>query len=266
MIANLAGVWAKWQRAVEQMETLDKEVAAFCEDPNPYGMLATVDREQGRYRFEIRPRWQAGIPLRWGAIIGEIVHDFRSALDQLVWQLVLLNGQQPDKRHYFPILKEEPEDGFVTAMRRTGGGRRGALRGTSDEAIAVIEAAQPYNRADGVLLLRLHRFWNLDKHQLLLPVHFMTPRPRLIPENIDVLKREDRLENDVYIVQVQTHPGTRVDIEPQPPTDITFGESHPIVLELKHLGQVIITGILIPASELFPDLTGLGTPDPTRRP
>jgi hypothetical protein len=78
--ANLHGVWAKWERGLEQLAALDKEVSAFCAQPHPYTIHSHEDQKEGRYRFEIYPAWQPGVPWRWGAIIGEIVHDFRSAL------------------------------------------------------------------------------------------------------------------------------------------------------------------------------------------
>ncbi len=179
--ANLHGVWAKWERAVEQLAALDKEVTAFCtSQPYPYGIRSYSNREAGRYRFEIDPAWPPGLVLRWGAIIGEIVHDFRSALDNLVWQLVKLNEREPDGGHSFPILEDEPSKGFAVQMRREWTDRRGRVHhgplfGVGDDALAIIEACQPYKRDDGILLLRLHALWNIDKHRHLAPVHVEAP-------------------------------------------------------------------------------------------
>ena len=72
-------------------------------------MRSYSDRDGGHYRCEIYPAWQAGVPYRWGAII----HDYRSALDNLVWQLVILNGGEPDSGHSFPICRQAPTDGFA---------------------------------------------------------------------------------------------------------------------------------------------------------
>ncbi len=264
--ANLHGVWAKWERAVEQLAALDKEVAAFCApQPYPYGIRSYSDPDGGHYRFEIEPAWPPGLVLRWGAIIGEIVHDFRSALDNLVWQLVVLNGGTPYSSHAFPVLTQKPSKGFAVQMRRkwtdkSGRVRHGPLFGLSDEATAIIEACQPYKRQDGILLVRLHALWNIDKHRHLAPVHVEAPPARLIPEDVTVLSRDDRLEGGTYILEVTVPPGTHVDVDPQQPTDITFGEPHPIVLELKRMGQLIIYGALLPAADLFPDLRGVGFP------
>ncbi|HWD10836.1 MAG TPA: hypothetical protein VG366_03265 [Solirubrobacteraceae bacterium] len=264
--AHLAGVWAKWQRAVEQLTTLSEEVTAFCSEPNPYGIISHENREHGRYRFEIYPAWQPGRVLRWGTIIGEIVHDFRSALDNLVWQLVVLNGREPDDGHSFPIRAEEPPEGFAVEMRREGEGGRGRVRhgpllGVSDDALAIIEACQPYKGGNGLLLQRLHVLWNTDKHRHLAPVHVVAPPPHLLPRgSVTVLSRNDGFAGGAYVVEITVPPGTQVDVDPQPPTDITFGEPHPIVLELQQVGRVIIHEILLPSADLFPGLSGVGHP------
>jgi hypothetical protein len=40
----------------------------------------------------------------WAGILGDVVHNWRSALDHLVWQLVLLDtGEDGTPEHQFPI-------------------------------------------------------------------------------------------------------------------------------------------------------------------
>ncbi len=268
MAANLHGVWAKWERAIEQLTALDKEVTAFCSQPHPYTIRSHDHRKDGCYRFEIYPAWQPGIPYRWGAIFGEIVHDLRSALDNLVWQLVVLNGGNPDNRHSFPICAKEPSKGFAVETRREWTDKRGRkqhapLFGLSDDAVAIVAACQPYAREDGLLLKRLHDLWNLDKHRHLVPMQVIAPPPRLTPERAAILSRDDRLEGGAYVVEVTVPPDTYVDVEPQPPTDVTLGDGAPIVLELKRVGQLIMMSLLIPAGDLFPEMLGVGLPHPT---
>lgn len=41
-------------------------------------------------------------PLKWGVLIGDVVHNLRSALDHLAWQLVLRNGGESSWRTQFP--------------------------------------------------------------------------------------------------------------------------------------------------------------------
>jgi hypothetical protein len=261
--ANLHGVWAKWERAVEQLAALDKEGAQFCAEPYPYTIHSHADRERGRYRFEIYPAWMPGVPYRWGAIIGEIVHDLRSALDNLVCQLLAPNGERPDVGHAFPVLATEPAGGFATHTRRQSADRRGRPRhgplfGVGDEALTIIEACQPYSRQDGLPLQRLHALWNLDKHRNLAPIHVIAAPARLHPDDAVVLGRDDRLDGRVYVVEVTVQPGTYVDVSPQPPTDVTLGQGVPVVLELKHVGQLILTRTLPLLASSSQGCSGLG--------
>jgi hypothetical protein len=35
---------------------------------------------------------------KWGLVVGDVLHNLRSALDHLAWQLVLANGKSPTSR------------------------------------------------------------------------------------------------------------------------------------------------------------------------
>lgn len=221
--AHLFGVWAKWDRGVEQLDSLNKQILAFGTEPHPYTVISRK-LANDRYRFEIYPAWQSSRVLRWGAVLGEIVHDFRSALDNLVWQLVLLNGGVPDEAHNFPVRAKPSASGFTIEMRRQWTDKRGALRhgplfGVSDDAANIVETSQPYNGGRALLLQRLHGFWNLDKHRHLAPVSVVAQAPVLIPAGA-VLDREDCLEGGTYVVEATARAGTHLDVHPQPPSDM----------------------------------------------
>jgi hypothetical protein len=261
--AHLRGVWAKWNRAVEQLDALSKEILAFGSTTHAWGIRAYIDHGNGRYRFLLDPAWEANTVYRWGAIVGEIVHDYRSALDQLVSQLVILNDGTPDRRHSFPVLRDEPTHGFET-MRKPGAkpSKHGPLFGISDDALAIIERCQPYQPDDSGLLYRLHSLWNTDKHQQLIPTHLIAPRPTL--KMSDVLfqgRPPDRFDGNTYVVEVNAMPvgpEPSVDIEPHTPTDVAFQDGGAVVDELQGIGTHVLIAILHPASELFPGLQGVG--------
>jgi hypothetical protein len=46
-------------------------------------------------------------------ILGEIIHDLRSSLDHVVWQLVIANGSLPGYWNQFPIFSEGSLAGWV---------------------------------------------------------------------------------------------------------------------------------------------------------
>ena len=101
------------------------------------------------------------IDLMPSIIIGDFLHNTRSALDHLVWQLVIANGQIPSNSNMFPICNDSLS--FAHQISR------GRLNGIPLQAHARIEALQPYQR--GKPLCDMHPLWilseltNIDKHR-----------------------------------------------------------------------------------------------------
>ena len=150
---EMAGVYAKVNRARDAMSSLELDVAAHCE----------VERRQ--QVTEIRQ----GAPLPKGSDEPPILHDFsvrtgeiaynlRSALDHLVWQLVLANAKTPGLWNAFPICQDEAK------YRRAAKGR---LQGLAEQHQEMIKGFQPYreNGGIGAHLWMLHSVCNIDKHR-----------------------------------------------------------------------------------------------------
>lgn len=271
---NLHGVWAKWERALEQLEALSKDVLALGKDPHAYTITSHENADEGKYIYRFQPAWPSQRIRRWGAIIGEIVHDLRSGLDQLVTQFVLLNDGTPSEDHFFPIWTKEPENGFAERACGQWTDRRKRLRhgplfGVSDDALAFIEGCQPYKGADWARLRQLHDLWNTDKHRTLIPTMLMFNAATLKLRNAVQTARVDYFEGDTYVVEFTVLAGTpppdpQVDVEPHAPTDIAFSdgsrEGFAVIEELRQIGRVVLIGVVIPASEMFPE--GAGIPPP----
>lgn len=103
-------------------------------------------------------------PLRWGIIVGEIVHNLRSALDHLVHQLALANGKTPDGISY-PVLTEDP--GGPKVSDRTRSIWTNLTKRIHPDDLTIIERTQPYKReypGVGKALSGLNRLSNWDKH------------------------------------------------------------------------------------------------------
>jgi hypothetical protein len=270
--ADLYGVWAKYERAVEQLTSLHKEVLAFGKQPHAYTIVSQVNDEGTHYLFRLEPRWPTNLQDRWGAITGEIVHDLRSALEQLVWQLVLLNGGEPRKSHTFPIRGEEPSRAFEVEMRRewTTRGRvyHGPLFGLSDDATAMIESCQPYKGPNGARLRQLHDLWNTDKHETLIPTILWGPAPEVKLTNaVLVTQPPGRFEGATYVMEVLIAaqsagaPDPHVDVEPHAPIDIALSDGREPVIEVLRLAaKVVLVELLLPASEMFPEGAGMRLP------
>ena len=95
---------------------------------------------------------------------GEILYNLRSALDHLVWRLVLVNGEEPGRHNAFPIVNDESKWDEVKTRK---------LKGLSRDVAARIERLQPYTGGIGlqfnVFAFRtLHTLCNIDKHRYLM--------------------------------------------------------------------------------------------------
>jgi len=99
------------------------------------------------------------VGLRWSAIAGEVVHQSRSALDHIVWDLIVDNGNTPPDRSGFPVYWEEA---------KYNDGVDGMIGGINEQARRIIDGLQPFgpDYASDPLYL-LNEMWNRDKHRLL---------------------------------------------------------------------------------------------------
>ncbi|MDE3069211.1 MAG: hypothetical protein KGJ43_00590 [Acidobacteriota bacterium] len=113
--------------------------------------------------FVTDPTMTPAIDVRLNTVIGEYLHDLRSALDHLAWQLVVENRGTPTDKTGFPIKDADPgtdKHGRPRTPNVSGG--------VSPRARALIRKAQPYtlgaDYAEHALWL-LHQLWNIDKHR-----------------------------------------------------------------------------------------------------
>jgi hypothetical protein len=170
----------KHERAGEHFDALNAEVHRYLEskpsefvpDPN-----ASVDPATGMlcvYGSIVQLR---AIPEKIPIIIGDLVQNLSSALDYLVWELVLANKQAPGKHNAFPICKTASEFADATQKRK-------CLAGVHPDAATEIEGLQPY--ADGKdvnhsFIRALHQLTNINKHRrILLTVLKTIPAPQVL--------------------------------------------------------------------------------------
>jgi hypothetical protein len=158
-MADLSGVRAKLRRAHEHREAYYELFESYV-DGDPYSIIFEFEPESGWHTF----RWHVAAqpPLEELALIfGDILSNLRSALDYLVWQLVLTGGRKPGRQTAFPVVKRE-KDWAVQ-----GGA---ALKGVPEEWAQVIESMQPFQRLerpDLHPLAILEHVNNLSKHRFL---------------------------------------------------------------------------------------------------
>lgn len=159
----------KLKRADLHLQSLQAAMKEFI-DSEPYGTWDEPIEPKPPYveSFIIRTKERQRPPREeWGAIIGDVVHNLRSALDHLAWELTKWHqGAEPSppipqdwKNIGFPIFKEDNPDSRrkISAM----------LWGVDPVLMPGFERLQPFTVAEpeSHLLWLLHDLWNTDKHR-----------------------------------------------------------------------------------------------------
>jgi hypothetical protein len=179
----LDGVLAKLNRADAHLKALQAEIPAFF-DRDPYSFREDLDCEAGQYSLHIEIREQP--PLLWSVIAGDLVHNLRSALDHLAWQLVLVSNNKPSSNTQFPIFSVEPVNGRPLAKWKR------MVAGMSGPILKCIRHVQPYTAGDQAQdtgLAILNSLSNMDKHRL--PVARVAAVARHDPGSIGLIPVRD---------------------------------------------------------------------------
>jgi hypothetical protein len=252
-----SGVAAKTSRAIEHLETLQAELRRFRERPSPYFFVTTADPEQGNFVFRLHPSWDPDGTARWTAIVGETVHNLRSALDHMIWECVRLSGSQPGTHTAFPLCRTEPEAGFAAwaTAAPTSKRRAGKLHGLSEEAVLLVEQFQPYRETvAGTLLAQIDSLWQIDKHRMPLPLLLLSAEPTLEVTECVLLERLERQEEGVLVIEARvspTGPDPQVDIKADAPFDLAF-DGRLVIDDLLN-ATVLVVQMRGPFENLFPD-------------
>jgi hypothetical protein len=162
----LSDAHLKLLRAKEHLDAIDGQIAAF-HSRDPYAIVDKYEPETGDYVMYIRV-FEEPDP-RWGVLVGDFIHNTRSALDYIAEQLVIANGKKPSRYTQFPITRSCEEFRRVKRMY--------ARMDRAD--IARLEGVQPYNarNPDEAIgpLAWLNELSNRDKHHVLtVPLARMT--------------------------------------------------------------------------------------------
>ena len=159
----LDGCRAKIERASLHLREFGDRVRSFT-DQAPYKVRGEHHSDTNEIVFVAEANHACPpIPLDLALIAGEVAHQLRSALDHLVWQLVVAHTGQPPQgtKSGFPIFKTEA--GY---QQRAGS----MIVGVSDRARERIRAAQPFHLdgdAECALTWVVHELNNTDKHRLI---------------------------------------------------------------------------------------------------
>lgn len=158
----------KISRAEKHLSDLNAAVKEFIAT-DPYTQAPEDDPKTGDlvYKISVQPHAPKGLR-DLSVIVGDVVHNLRSALDLLAWQLVEANSGTPGDSTAFPVWRTEGQ--FL-------GGGAGYMRGAHPDAIRVLRRMKPY-KGGNAAIWRLHRLDATDKHRLLLTVGAMQHETR----------------------------------------------------------------------------------------
>jgi hypothetical protein len=148
----------KVERAKKHILDLDQRIRAFC-DSNPYTIAAKPHPLAAIAHTTLYVATVDPVPEDLALIIGDAIHNLRSSLDHLAWQLVEAGGGVPNKSTYFPICQSSHQ--YVSAM---GSGDLARIPPGAEHALFVI---QPYVTGIDTLSI-LHELDIFDKHRLLI--------------------------------------------------------------------------------------------------
>lgn len=174
MTHALTGVRAKIERANEHLTALASELERGL--GSEYGIFAEQDPnvpDQVHFRVRVPP----DLMIRYGLIVGDVVHNLRSALDHLAWQLVVVNGREPTRHTAFPICRSRAEYAKRSPLM---------LDGMHPIATTKIERLQPYNAEQAGTTVGNHALSvlkgldNRDKHRVVQVAVLNVPGYRVI--------------------------------------------------------------------------------------
>lgn len=163
---------AKVKRADKHIIDLGHAVAAFL-DSKPYkvGSKNHPALEDATTFFVEKA---IAIPANIPIVAGDAIHNLRSALDHLAWQLVEASGSTAGTWTGFPIY--DPSK-FSTHKKEVAFFER-KVQGMRPEIVDAIRRENPYKGGNHTLWA-IHDLNIVDKHHLLLATGFASPRFRV---------------------------------------------------------------------------------------
>jgi len=175
---DITPVLLKTQRAREHLAQLNPLQKAIGSP----GYLGTDVQRDGR-DVVVRLRVNGPTPLQIGCIVGDVVHNLRTALDYLACLAVEWNGSAPTKQTQFPVCETEARFTRVTKAQ---------LAGAPERFVRFVESVQPYNFqavSESVIGI-VHRLDINDKHNRLLVSALMSSEISLEFDEPGCLERE----------------------------------------------------------------------------
>lgn len=155
----LCDAFVKVDRAKKHLLEFEKRVGGFL-GHSPYGITPHKGSDKRTFIFKLRISEE--MPREFNAIVGDVIHNLRCALDHLAWQLVIFNDKSPDRKVAFPIVED---------MNALGEYLDSCLKNASEMARQMVRELEPF-KGGNQFLWKLHDLDIIDKHRNLLSIGF----------------------------------------------------------------------------------------------
>jgi len=182
-MASLDNPFARLRRAREHCNALHEMAQAFTET-DPYSF--TIEREDDWDIVSVHIHHQP--PIELGVLFGDFLHNLRAALDNLAWQLVLLNGNRPTRQTAFPVAQDQRAFDSHASRQLAG------MTAQHQKRIAELQPFAEQVGNGGHALDLIHEMARIDRHRIVHPV-LMGPAKTDVPF---ILRREP-INTDVFI-------------------------------------------------------------------
>lgn len=249
----MAGCQEKLWRAHEHFDVLQEEIAKLQTGQAGDGQLVEFRTERMPNTPGMLRTVVAGVTepdLRLATVLGDMIHNLRSSLDNLVFELAFLGmrGQKIPKRVAFP-------SSFTRKDWQSSHVQKALLEGVLKQHRALLYQAQPcYRKRDSASdrarrrrkrnpAADLHHLWNEDKHRMVLSF-VMTPfqvqpiigpfhncRPNGEPTiNIDFLGKPVEVGTEVLAIPVRVTGGEpRLTVQLKVDGEISLKNGFPVL-------------------------------------
>ncbi len=164
---DLSPSYAKVARARVHLESLKEEISRVLSERHTFSIRQTVDLQTGWCSLYLMNE-DFTKELNLGIIVGDLVHNLRSALDYIITALAYASGTEVSKSHQFPIFTDE--SAYVHAV---GASTVVNLKGYLKDIVHGLQEIwdlQPFHEKVNPRLVNLslvHEFSNADKHRII---------------------------------------------------------------------------------------------------
>jgi hypothetical protein len=227
--------WLKIKRANHHIKDLISLVSSF-EQPSRYSLRAEENPEApgSSLVLEVDHEGIEDLPL----IVGDAVHNLRTALDHVACELVTLSGGTPTYHTKFTIGETRKE--AVTSID-------GEIQGIGLDMIThLLEYVQPY-RGGNTALSILHALDIADKHRLIVPIF------NVFGVTFSVIRDGQKFTTVSFGIirgektsMVEVHPGAEIEGYRHPMVHVLFddieGLKHQPVIPMLHQLRQVVSG------------------------